>query len=244
MSGMIKGIIAGIVVILIGAGLYVAAVAMNGWNWKLAPEFEMMTYETTGDPSSLQITLNFGEVKTEMYDGTCVKIEYPYASGYEAEAKEENGVVRFSNKQLKWYNFMSRFTSVPEVRVYIPAESALALNIVINAGVLSVGEGNYGKAELEVNAGQVKLQGVHCPSLNCTVNAGQITAQRLTCTDIEAEVNAGQVDLQICGSKADYTVDCKTDLGTCNPPNQSGLKEGYRIRAEVNVGAINLTFTE
>lgn len=244
MSGMIKGMIAGIVVILLGVGLYVAAVAMNGWNWKLAPDWETRTYETESIPSSLLVTVNYGEVKTEFYDGSCVKIVYPYATGYEAEASEAEGAVRFTNKQLKWYNFMSRFVSIPAVCIYIPAECVLDLNIQINAGVLTLAEGTYNDAVIEVNAGQVNLQKVACASLNCTVNAGQIMSRELNCTDIYAKVNAGEAALQIAGNRNDFTVECKTDLGGCNIPNQIGQKEGYRIRAEVNVGAINLSFTE
>ena len=74
MKAIVKGLIIGLIVIVIGAAILITALALNGWTFK-KPEFVNQTFTATEDNTVIKIDVGAGAVKTEFYDGDKIQID-------------------------------------------------------------------------------------------------------------------------------------------------------------------------
>lgn len=241
MKAVMKGLIIGIVVIAIGVGLLVGAAALNGWKWRFTPDFVSAEYLSQQDITSLEITVNYGELSTEFYDGDCIKIEYPSASGWNPKIRENNGKLTFTSRSFRWFDVLSWFTKAPEITIYLPYGTAYDLDIELNAGTCKIADGTYGKVEIDVDAGTLDLLGAECERLECDVSAGKLTAVNIVCPYIDCEVSAGHIKLEIEGFKSEYTIKTDVSAGSCNVSNQTGTTD-KKLFAECSAGSIEVKF--
>lgn len=262
MNGILKGFIVGLVVILIGACICIAAVAMNGWDWKISINFETCEYTAESDVRVLELDINYGSLNTVFYDGEKIKITYPQAKNYESELSESNVILKYENKQVKWYNFIMRITDIPAITVYVPENCVTDIDLKLNAGSCKISSGNYGKLDIEVNAGTVNIDGAACETADISVNAGTLyfnnseckrteievnagtlNVKNIICPDISADVSAGTINLDIEGIKSEYTISVNVSAGSCNVSNQSG-STANRLKIDCSAGSCNVSFSE
>ena len=105
MKGIVKGIVIGLIIIIIGAAILITGLALSGWKIERS-DFETRTFTAEGENTALNIEIGAGSVTTEFYDGDKVIIEYPVAKHFVSEAKERDGRVYYSSK-FKWNVFFA-----------------------------------------------------------------------------------------------------------------------------------------
>ena len=79
----------GIIIFVIGLGVFIAGIAYGGW--KFGSELDMQTFTTQNDDSSLDLSLSAGEMKLEYYDGGNIEVDYPSAYPFRYQVKESGG---------------------------------------------------------------------------------------------------------------------------------------------------------
>ena len=170
MKAIIKAIIGGSVIIGVGLIILVIALALN--DWKFMPEFEMKQYVAEGEITELKIDNSVGNIKTEFYDGEEITVDYPVSNRYSGSVEEKEGLLTVNGLNKKhWYNFTFLPIVLPETLVKIPRNTVLKLTVTVNAGKVEIGEGEFEKAQITVNAGSLTAHGVVCAELKCNVNA-------------------------------------------------------------------------
>ena len=267
MKGWVKGIIAGVIIAVIGVVVLIIGLSLNGWKYAYSlPDFETGTYYEKKENTDFQVEINAGRIRAEFYNGNKIRIDYPYAEEYEPTIAEESGTLIFKTPEIKWHKF-NRFGSCiaeqfPLTRIYIPQNNACNLQIKVNAGTVEfVGSGTCGNVEVKLNAGTLKIGPLICDDFDCQVNAGTVNIAGLQCKVLKSEVNAGTCKIQdvVCGDittkvsagslkltvdakKSEYSIIVDKKAGSCNVSGQIGTASKI-LRVYISAGSANVTFT-
>lgn len=256
--------IAGIVILIIGIVVLVVALGLNDWSFNGTAEFETKTYTADkSDLSELDITVNAGPARTEFYDGDKIIIEYPENSKFKPTITESANELQFKSGSFKWYNvsFWGN-VKIPETVIKLPKNTVFDLDMVLNAGALTIESGAYGEVDItvnagtlsggniisnnfsgKVNAGSLKIDGIKCPELVCKVNAGSLRLESVNCPEINAKVNAGTLNLQIDGIKSEYSISVDKSAGDCSVSGQHGTTD-KTLFIDISAGSATINFTE
>lgn len=255
MKGTVKAIIAGVVIMVIGAGILIGALAVNGWSFR-TPKFEMQTYTSSADLTKLDIKIDAGSVKTEFYDGEEIIIEYPSSSIYKTTVTEKEGSLVYTAKirglvRLAW--------NIPDTVIKLP-EKVYDCKFDMNAGSVILADGRYGLISLDIDAGSFKAGAVTCgnvnidmsagsfkaDSLDCTgfvldMSAGYASAAKMTCPEINIDLSAGSAVIGLTNAKSEYTISTDVSAGKCNVSPQTATT-GKTIKVDISAGNVEFSF--
>ena len=260
MKSMVKAIIAGSCVIVLGVAILITALALNGWTFKA--HFDTKEFNAEQENSKIVVENSVGEIKINYYDGEKVQIIYPESKKYSLSISEKDGTVRVKSPSPKWYEFSIWWTDIPETVINLPQDTRFELDLTVNAGSLRLLEGEYSKVRLTVNAGSLNVKKVDCDIFNAEVNAGSMQINDLVCETsfkgevnagsmnakgvtsprITADVSAGSLNMTVNGKKSEYSIDAHVSAGSSNLSSQQGTTDKI-LRAEVSAGSLNVTFT-
>ena len=260
MKPLVKALIAGGSLILVGVIILLIALGLNGWTLKADFTTEEFVAEQEND--KVVVENSVGSVKINYYDGDKVQISYPEAKNYSYNISEKDGTVRISGPKPHWYEFSIWWADVPEMVINLPKAKTFDLTLTVNAGSLRLYDGKYSAIHVTVNAGTLNASSVECDTFNATVNAGSmqinklnchtsfngevnagsLSAKEVTCPKINAEVNAGSLSMKIDGAKSEYTIQTHVSAGSSNISNQTGTTD-KKITADVSAGSLNISFT-
>lgn len=257
MNSIVKGLIIGGAIAVLGAVIAITALAVCGWTVK--PKLQMKTFTSAEEVSSVYVRQDEGSVKLSYYDGDEIVVEYPENKLFKATVECRDGKLTVESCR-KWYVIGS--FRLPETVIKLP--SALAekpdVNLKLNAGSANLGSGAYGNVTANINAGQFTAGEITCATLKCNINAGQIKITGVRCTvlnlDVDAgkteiisadavntavDVDAGSVHIGFAGAHSEYTINVKVDAGSCNVSNSTGTTE-KTITVDVDAGEAKLDF--
>lgn len=267
MKPIVKGLIAGLIIILIGVIILIAALGMNGWKFAgLGIQFETRTFTAEQDNTAVSLDVDAGVTDVVFYEGDKIKVDYPYADEYQTNFVEENGKLTIS-AQKNFKNFMF-FNKIPATKIYLPQDIVFSVTLDVDAGTASLASGTYGDVLIKLDAGTVKLGDVVCKNFESHVNAGTFNASSIVCDKMEGtvdagtfkisnlvspqikvDVDAGTATLNVSGERAEYDVITRVSVGTCKINGQkvgsfsdSAAKE-KRLQVDVDAGTININFS-
>lgn len=235
MKGFVKCIIAGVVIIFIGAALFITGFALNGWNFKNDVNFTMQSYTAEYDDTAIDIKIDAGSLRTEFYDGDKIYVEYPVAKRYNTTVTESGGTLYLKSEYRFFFNFGN--VNIPDTVVKLPQGSVFEVRTEMNAGSVTLADGKYGRVELEMNAGTFKTDALECPSLEIDIDAGTVSAGTVICDTLLLDMSAGTAKI------ADFTcgkTDIKASAGTIKLGFTGGMEE-YGISTDVSAGSCNVS---
>lgn len=264
MKGLIKGIIIGLVIAIIGVVALIVAYGMNGWKrLPNEPEFEMQTFTAEERHTALDLNIDARFVKAEFYDGDKITVEYPAAEGFITGFKE-NGETLVITSRTKWTSLSSCVSTntytVPTITVKLPY-GIYDLKLDMDAGSVTLADGEYGKISLDIDAGVFDAGSIKCTSFDCDIDAGTVSISslecaetlkcnmdagkidifKLTCPDTDFDLDAGAAKINFTGDRSDYTISVKKSAGSCNVGNQSGTTAKV-IKFKIDAGSVTVTF--
>ena len=240
MKALKKCIIAGIILVVIGAVILVVTLAVNGWKIK-DDNYTMKTFTAQNDYTEIDIDIDANRLKTEFYDGEKIEIYYPDGSGFKTSINERNGRLRLEMK-VKWYATIFKSSSVPETVVKLPRDKIIDIKVDLCAGTVVLDEGEYGNLDINVSAGTLNARDITCVKMDCDVSAGKIDFANLSCPEIKADVSAGSLKININGAKSEYTIRSSVSVGSCNVSDQTGTT--YKTLAvDCSAGSVNVSFS-
>ncbi|MCH5142903.1 MAG: DUF4097 family beta strand repeat protein [Clostridiales bacterium] len=260
MKSMVKAIIAGSCIIVLGVAILLVALGLNGWTFKA--HFDTKEFNAEQENNKIIVENSVGSMKINYYDGEKVQILYPEAQNYNVDIVEKDGHVQVITPSPKWYEFSIWWANIPETVINLPKDIEFELELIVKAGSLRLLDGQYSKIRLTVHAGSLNASGVQCDtfkaevnagsmqidSLICAtsfrgeVNAGSLNAKYVACSDITAKVSAGSLTMTLKGNKSDYNISAYVSAGSSNISNQRGSTE-KRIDTYVYAGSLNVFFT-
>ena len=238
MKGMVKVIIAGVIIIAIGAAVLITALALSGWNLK-GVEFETQTFTAENENTALKVEISAGTLVTQYYDGDKVVIEYPVANNFNAEITERGGCVYYKTK-IKWHAswFIKNY---PQTVIKLPANTAFKVDIDMSAGTVELADGKYSDIIIDMSAGTFKAGAVECNKFDCDLSAGTVKVDKIAVNTTKIDVSAGTAKLGFTGEQSEYGVTAKVSAGTCNVSTHQG-STFKTIDVHVSAGTVNLSF--
>ena len=262
MNGTVKAIIAGAVIFGVGLGFILLAVGLNGWDFPAKVDWEPKTYEYDGDIRDIYIDFSAGQLEIKKYDGDTIKVEYSHSERFTTDCKVLGTRLQISTSSVRWFNSFMWFNTIPKTTLYIPANQTVNMNVEVNAGQVTVSEGNYGDVfvelnagtldvydmqcldcEMVVNAGTLNVRSISCSKFSGNLSAGALNVSGLDCNNIKVTVSAGTANLTILGDKEDYTIVASVSAGRCNVHNQIGREDPVKhIKIDVSAGTANIRF--
>lgn len=256
MKSVWKGLIAGIVLVAIGAGIVISVLAVNGWSLK--QEYEIKTYVAESDIHSLFIDMSSGEFRCEYYDGDKIEITYPESKRYSATIGETDGTLNYATN-LKWYLRFFNFSflwDMPETVVRLPRDKAYNLKLDIDAGTADIAGGAYGNLVINMDAGTINIASGTYANVNIDVDAGTLKTENIECAQFNCDMDAGTVKLTslisdkfVCDVDAGTMIlnsltcpDVKADLSAGKLViDMNAVKSEYTIFAKVSAGECNVS---
>lgn len=259
MKGFVKVIIAGAVILVLGIGVLVVALGINGWQINVDEDFEMKYYECEDNNTTLAIDFSAGKLEIDYYEGETIKVEYPENERLSASISEENGKFSFStNYHHKWNNFFGWFSkNIPTTKIWIPYGDIMNLKLGMNAGSVRIADGEYGSFDVEMNAGSISMGDIICNKLSVEVNAGSVDAKNVTSAEkVNVDMNAGSmrfrslicpsVDISVSAGSLDFakvetsSVDVDVSAGSVCL-EMLGAKSDYTIDVDKSAGSCNIS---
>ena len=262
MKAIVKGLIIGLIVIVIGAAILITALALNGWTFK-KPEFVNQTFTATEDNTVIKIDVGAGAVKTEFYDGDKIEVTYPESKGFRTEISENSGKFIFRSKTKWYYSFFNwrSFWNMPETVIKLPKDRVYDISVKIGAGSVYLADGEYKNVNInidagafncgtldcdrlvcDVDAGKININSVSANYLECDVDAGGVEITKTACPEILIDVDAGGVKMYIDELKSLYSISAKVHAGKCNVSAQTGTSANHKIDVKVDAGKVEVNF--
>lgn len=214
MKAWVKGIIAGAVIAAIGVIVLIAGLYMNGWKYPTVEyNFEMLTYSSeNADVKGLLLDVDLGPVKTEFYEGDTVSVEYPVCDVFSYSVTENNGTleVKTDRKKFNWHWFSWQTVNIPTLTVKLPENKIYDLQILLDAGSVTVSDGTYGNIKMNIDAGTFNCGNIMCGDFNIDLDARYAESGNVICDGFSANVDAGTITAKAVSAN---NMTCELDAG-------------------------------
>jgi len=240
MKGIVRSIIIGSVIIVIGVAILLIGLACNGWKFKTKLNFEMKEYVCSEEITALNIDTDISSVKTVFYEGEDIIIEYPVAKNFKTSIGVSDGELKISGPRTPWYAFALTFET-PETVIKLPEGFDKTLKINVDTGSVYLAEGSYSSLDIRIDVGNFKCEKLVCPSLVCRVDVGKVNINSLDCKQTKITVDVGDINITAVGAEQDYSIRTQVDVGESNISTQQRPAD-RSLDLTVDVGKINLSF--
>lgn len=232
----VKGfIITGIVLLILGGGI--TAVASTRINFK--EEFNGVFT----DPNLEEKNQNFGQIDRVVYDGTDENIDIIYGDEnnftyyesdsltYEIDYDEQSKELKIiQNHKFSFFNF-----SFLNKKATLSIHSTLdSIDIDAKAGNIGIKDMTIATASLEVNAGNIKIEGSNFTTLQVKSDAGNVNVNHLTIETGNFDIKAGNLKIVESNIKKSTIV---SNAGNVN------LVTVYLEEIDTRLNAGNFTFS-
>lgn len=258
MKGMVKCIIAGAVIAVIGVIFLIVGLSQSGWAFAPDIDFTTQTFTAEHDNTAIDIDIDAGTLKAEYYDGDKIYVEYPVAKNFRTNVYEKNGTLYFKTDYTLVFYWGT--PKIPDTVIKLPKDVVFDVKLDIGAGTVNLADGKFGKVDLDMSAGTLKCGGIDCSSLKLKISAGTLSADavscrsldmhmsagtakidKLTCADTKAKVSAGTVKIGYTGDRSEYRIFTDVSAGSCNVSSQDGTTD-KTIDIDVSAGTVKLDF--
>ncbi len=125
--------------------------------------------------------------------------------------------------------------------LYMPLEKTLShVNIELGAGQMKLDQLKVQEVEMDLGAGQIVADGLQAEKLDISVGAGEMVLKNATLQEVQAEVGAGNCEIQ-----GDITGDIEADCAVGNISFQlNGQEQDFNYELQCVGGNISIGSTE
>lgn len=213
-----KWLAAGAVCLFVGAFVFFAGIAANGFDLsKLGTvEYGTVTHNVMGDFSDIAVKTNTANVVfLPSEDESCRVVAYEATNERHTVSVDGSTLTVSVTDTRKWYEYIGFSFTSPRITVYLPGESYGTLLLKTDTGDVNIPNafsfdevdvtGSTGNVTLAANAdtvriatstGNVTLNGVTAGKLDVTTSTGNILMSSLTCCgEIKTQVSTGDMRL-------------------------------------------------
>lgn len=122
--------------------------------------------------------------------------------------------------------------------------AANSADITVNAGGATINSSSGNLLKVEIDAGEAKISDCEYTSADFDVDCGNLETDAFRCDALQAVVDVGNITVKIVGSKSEYALSGRVSVGKCNFSNQQGTAATKSVSLSVDVGNIELYFSE
>lgn len=239
-----KAVIAGVIIAVVGAVVFLGAMGATGWDFSKIDNWEQDTYTANAVVSKLDVDVSAGKVVINRGDVEAVTVKYDYNEEYKPEIVQNGSVLKIQTpKKKNWIEFNFWFSKAPTTEITLPKDAVFAeFDLTLNAGSVIFGDVKADTVKVEINAGSFKATSVECNKITCDINAGSAKISSLRCNSIDLDVSAGSANIEVAGAMSEYNISVDKSAGSCNVSSQTGTDPHKQIKVDVSAGSVTLTF--
>lgn len=200
-------IIAALVMILLGAGLFGYALLKNNFDFTKfgTVEHEVNTHVITDPFHSIQIDATTANVILLPSEDESCSVVCRELVSERHEVTVENGVliVRHSVTPKELTDLIGIDIGTKQIAVYLPAAEYATLSVKVNTGSIHAENLSAASLSATVSTGNVTLSGITCGSLTLTGSTGDITLTSVIAADqMTLKRSTGDIRLEACDAAA------------------------------------------
>lgn len=192
-------IITAVVLISLGACLFIGAMAANGWNFKMLGTEHYVTNRYTVNESfrDIFITVDTTDITFVLTNEDQCTVECKESDKVMYSVKVENETLTVkSNDMRKWYDHVGITFDSQAMTVYLPMDEYGSLQIETDTGDITLPK--------ELKLKKIRIDGDTCDitslsstlgSLKITVSTGNVTLDGLTADSIMIQTTTGKIAL-------------------------------------------------
>ena len=186
-------LIVGVLIFAVGFTMFIVGFALNGWKFKV--EYDMHTFNATGENTTLDLRISAGSIDVEFYDGENIEVTYPDSVNYGYEVKEKAGTLKVTpvnHIHFSWFGW----NNIPAVTVKVPNGKVMNLKLELSAGAATVASGEYGDVRISMSAGGTTVGSIKCRDLKTHLSAGKISMSAAECSSLDVDLSAGSEEVK------------------------------------------------
>ena len=212
--------------ILLGSGVFVAVLAVNGWDFaKLdGGRYETKTYEVNEGFKNISMNTDTADVEfLPAMDGKCKVVAYEEEKlSYNVTVESDTLIVKLID-QRKWYDHIRLFNfEEAKLTVYLSETVYEAFTLKATTGDVDIPKNfTFTNADIQVSTGgvefsadvletlkiktstgDIEVDGAKVKTMDLTVTTGDISVSELVCEALKISVDTGETELE--------NVACKT----------------------------------
>lgn len=251
------GLRTGLILLLVGAALFLLASALLGFDYKKLDVHEYVTHTLTpeGDFTSIRINDSTADIAFVITDGGPCRIEcFDVANEkHTAEIKHGELVVTRPHKR-NWYDFLDLRLRQVTITLYLPGQAYENLTIDNSTGDIKLsGRVGFEQADIGLSTGSVLIDGMRFSSLRLKNSTGDVTFKNVSADRTEVSLTTGDVtfenvaggDMRIGTTTGHITMSGVTgkSLTACATTGKVKLKDvlcDVRMDVETDTGDISL----
>ncbi len=259
---MKKWIIAAVITIVIGGGLFVGAMTMIGWDFmKLSTDkFSTNTHIVGGDFTDIVLTASTAKITFLPAEDGQVTVECFESERQQHAVTVQDGILKIEQRDTrKWYHYIGISFQSPTITVYLPAGEYGSLALDSHTGrvnipadfsfknvdvALTTGDIIYrasatGDVKIKTSTGDITTENITASSLSLVASTGKITATDVACM--------GDVTMKVSTGKSYFTnVTCRNlkSEGTTGDTTLKNVVAEKQIFIERDTGDVTLTLCD
>lgn len=212
-------IIVALVLLLVGAVLFVVAMSLNHWDFSSfgTQKLQRRTVDIRGDFQNIILHCDTEDIDfVPSPDGTC-KVVFKEYEKVTHTAEVQNGTLLVESKdQRAWYDYISFFSNgSPSITVYLPKLEYQALLIEESTGdVLLPKDFSFETIDITVSTGDIDCSASASGALKIETDTGDIRLKDLSAEEITLSVHTGKVEVASAACQGDFMLTVTTGKAT------------------------------
>ena len=232
-----KWLIAALALILAGAAMFTAALALCGWDiTKLGTvDYVETTLEPSGDFENISINVYTTDLRLlPSEDGKCRIVCYEDEKvSHTAEVKDGTLVID-TNDMRKWFTVSLSFKS-PTMEVYLPKSEYENLDISTDTGAVSLPIAlTFGRIKIDGHTGAVSCHSSAKGDVDIELDTGALVVSNVSAGSMKLKTDTGIIELS--GSTVAESIDVASATGFVSLENISCGD----LRAKADTGRVSL----
>ena len=186
------------VLVLIGAVLFVAALAMSHWDISAlgTGKSETATFVIEDEFQNITIKADTADITFITTANEKCNVVSRAPSYLILNVSVQSGTLKIETADTrKWYEFMTFSLSSPSITVYLPEGEYASLLIDGSTGDVELQKGfGFGSADITLSTGDIRIDGVSADEMNLSVSTGRV--------DVSSAAVSGKLSLTVRTGKA------------------------------------------
>ena len=252
--------IVGAALIIVGACIFVLAMALNKWDFQVfsTVKCEMNEYEISDSFSDISINEKISDITILPSCDGKVRVVCFEESKAKHTVSVVDGVLKIDSTNTKeWYDYISiGVNDSPKITLYLPVGEYGKLNIDSTTGDISVEQGmKFAEVNIGVNTADINFGASVSGLLQIHTTTGDIELDNITVGELDIKTSTGDVDATnvVCandfnlvvstGGSALESVVCKSLIskGGSGDISMENVLASYKLDIERNTGDIEFT---
>lgn len=201
-------LIIALIVCVVGAGIAVLGVAINGWRFE-TEKWTQRNRQIGGDIDLIDIDLDSEAVKIGTVSGDKIEIKYYESESTFIDIEEKNGELHIDERRKSWLAGIG-FHDVDKrvVVIGVPKSFKGELKIKSDAGNVELSELRTGlPLTADLSAGVIKLSRCDFSETKIDSSAGKVTVDECTASDFYCDASAGKIEITSTDLSGDMSID-------------------------------------